>query len=58
MQTGKKTSKAKRQRHRNRAGTSSGQPVHISFYLHLAPDKDGQPDPVKIIELFNTGNYA
>jgi hypothetical protein len=58
MQTGKKTSKAKRQRHSNRTGTSSGQPVHISFYLHPTLDEDGKPDPVKIIELFNTGNYA
>lgn len=68
MKNSTATYPAKRRRHGNRhatcyrspnrAGTSSGQPVHISFYLRPALDKNGKPDRVKIIELFNTGNYA
>jgi DNA polymerase III sliding clamp (beta) subunit (PCNA family) len=43
---------------RGRVGTSSGQPVHIGFYLNPLLDGNGGVDREKIVERFNTEYYG
>ena len=62
IRAGLKSNRNKRRipyyRNRSRAGTSSGQPALIRFYLNPMLDDNGSVDRKKIVKLFNTESYG